>query len=167
MELTVAQVASGRLPSHPAAFVGPVLPATVDVPVDKARILTADEQHLEMVAEVFQFHPKVREQSVKESKVRSKVSCRYPSYCSSLPEFPVLIFIALLLIFCAQLVPLAGTGKGENAKHSDASHQSSVVTERQTGVLVAPLSVPFLPAPGVHQPHQLHLSVDTIHLGTQ
>lgn len=61
LELTVAQVAAGGLPSHPAAFEGLVLPAAVDVPVDKTGILTADEQHLEIVAEVFQLHPDAQE----------------------------------------------------------------------------------------------------------
>lgn len=68
MELTVAQVAAGGLPGHPAAFVSPVLPATVHVPVDKAWILTADEQHLEIVAEVFQLHPDVQEQKNEKKK---------------------------------------------------------------------------------------------------
>lgn len=70
MELTVAQVASRGLPSHPAAFVSLVLPATVGVPVDKTGILTADEQHLKIVAEVFQLHPDVQKQ--KKTKTKNK-----------------------------------------------------------------------------------------------
>lgn len=63
--LTFVQVATGGFPGDPAALVDLVLPATVDVPVDKAGILTADEQHLEIVAEVFQVHPGIQKHNTK------------------------------------------------------------------------------------------------------
>lgn len=55
--LTVIHVAPCRCPCDPAAIVNLALPLAGDIAIDEVGVLTADEQHYKIVAEVLQLHP--------------------------------------------------------------------------------------------------------------
>lgn len=70
--LTLIDVAACTCPRYPAAFINAALPLAAQIPINEVGVLTADEQAVEVVTEVLQFHPGRAEISIKERKSKKR-----------------------------------------------------------------------------------------------